>query len=111
MNEWTVDGKVDRKPNGDNGRMECRTEMMGEKRTSVNQCFGIQKKNVLHDYNQLFKRIEAVQLKHKWESDGDDGVADVTDSDDNEGNNDDNEGLPLVGNDDGNGSLPLQQPL
>lgn len=36
--------------------------------------------NVLKEYNHLFKRIETVQLKHKWETDDEDGAADVTSS-------------------------------
>ena len=38
------------------------------------------KKNVLREYNHLFKRKEIVQLKHKWETDDEDVDADVTDS-------------------------------
>lgn len=38
------------------------------------------KKSVLREYNHLFKRIETVQLKHKWETDDEDVAADVTDS-------------------------------
>lgn len=38
------------------------------------------KKSVLGEYNHLFKRIETVQLKHKWETDDEDVGADVTDS-------------------------------
>lgn len=38
------------------------------------------KKSVLREYNQLFKRKEVVQLKHKWETDDEDEAADVTDS-------------------------------
>ena len=38
------------------------------------------KKNVLSEYNHLFKRKETVQLKHKWETDDEDGAADVTSS-------------------------------
>ena len=35
------------------------------------------KKSVLGEYNQLFKRKEVVQLKHKWETDDEDEAADV----------------------------------
>lgn len=38
------------------------------------------KHNVLREYNHLFKRIETVKLKHKWETDDEDGAADVTGS-------------------------------
>lgn len=38
------------------------------------------KQNVLREYNHLFKRKETVQLKHKWETDDEDGAADVTGS-------------------------------
>ena len=38
--------------------------------------------NVLNNYNHLFKRQEVVTLKHNWDSDKDDNVADVPSSDD-----------------------------
>ena len=37
-------------------------------------------RSTLREYNHLFKRKETVQLKHKWETDDEDGEADVASS-------------------------------
>lgn len=48
-------------------RCLCKSPSFGDKSTKA--AGGV---NVLTDYNQLFKRVETVKLKHKWESDDDD---------------------------------------
>ena len=55
---------------------------------------------MLKEYNHLFKRIEAVQLKHKWETDDEDGAADVTGSSSTDREMDANEAAAVFSADD-----------
>ena len=48
----------------------------------------------------MFKRIEAVQLKHKWETDDEDGAADVTGSSSTDRELDANEAAAVFSADD-----------